>query len=286
MTSWLKDPEIPRELEDPDVRHPLLLSTSRPLTAGSSVAAASAAPSALSLAGRRSRGFGLGLGRLGLGGSLRLRRRLRFGCRLGAPAPPRAARSPRRPSCPSSALAARPASRIFSASLAAPTPSTVQEVLVRHLEQVGEPGDAGVDEPLRDLFARAVGLQAAQLLDDALHARHLGLDLLALLFLALDVDAPAHELGRQPHVLALLADGEAQLLVLDHHLHDPLLLVEDGDAAHLGRRERVLDEGRRVVAPLDDVDLLAAQLADDGLHARALHADAGADRVDVLLAAR
>src|SRR5213075_1309589 len=34
-----------------------------------------------------------------------------------------------------------------------------------------------------------------------------------------------------------------------------------------------------------DVDLLAAQLADDRLHARALHADAGADRVDVALAA-
>ena len=35
---------------------------------------------------------------------------------------------------------------------------------------------------------------------------------------------------------------------------------------------------------LDDVDLLAAQLADDGLDAHALHADAGADRVDVLVA--
>ena len=34
----------------------------------------------------------------------------------------------------------------------------------------------------------------------------------------------------------------------------------------------------------NDVDLLAAQLADDGLHARALHADAGADRIDVALA--
>ena len=36
---------------------------------------------------------------------------------------------------------------------------------------------------------------------------------------------------------------------------------------------------------LDDVDLFAAQLADDGLHAHALHADAGADRVDILVAA-
>ena len=46
-----------------------------------------------------------------------------------------------------------------------------------------------------------------------------------------------------------------------------------------------LGEGHEVVAVLDDVDLLAAQLADDRLHARALHADAGADRIDVALAA-
>ena len=32
--------------------------------------------------------------------------------------------------------------------------------------------------------------------------------------------------------------------------------------------------------PGDDVDLLALQLLDDGLDAAALHADAGADRVD------
>src|SRR5688572_32125509 len=31
----------------------------------------------------------------------------------------------------------------------------------------------------------------------------------------------------------------------------------------------------------DDVDLFAAQLADDRLDTRALHADAGADRIDV-----
>ena len=34
---------------------------------------------------------------------------------------------------------------------------------------------------------------------------------------------------------------------------------------------------------LDDVDLFAAQLADDRLHAHALHADAGAHRIDVLV---
>ena len=38
---------------------------------------------------------------------------------------------------------------------------------------------------------------------------------------------------------------------------------------------------RRIVRPLDDVDLLAAQLLHDGLHARPAHADARADRIDV-----
>src|SRR5690606_20209158 len=40
------------------------------------------------------------------------------------------------------------------------------------------------------------------------------------------------------------------------------------------------DEGRRVAVPGDDVDLLALKLADDGLHAAAAHAHAGADRVN------
>src|SRR5262249_26147068 len=46
------------------------------------------------------------------------------------------------------------------------------------------------------------------------------------------------------------------------------------------RLQRIDDEGRRIRGPWDDVDLFALQFADDGLHARAAHADAGADRVD------
>ena len=45
-------------------------------------------------------------------------------------------------------------------------------------------------------------------------------------------------------------------------------------------RQRVDDEGGRVRVPLDDVDLLALQLADHRLHALAAHADAGADGID------
>src|SRR6202008_615070 len=40
------------------------------------------------------------------------------------------------------------------------------------------------------------------------------------------------------------------------------------------------DEGPLVLAPLDDVDLLALQPGHPRLHARAAHADAGADRID------
>src|SRR5438552_8948434 len=158
------------------------------------------------------------------------------------------------------------------------------QLLVRHLQDVGEAGHAGVDQLLGDLVAHPVAFQRAQLLDDPLHARHLRLDLLALLLLALDIDAPAHELGREADVLPLLADGEGELLVLDHDLHDLLLFVDDRDPADLGRRQRLLHEDDRVVVPLDDVDLLAAQLADDRLHAGALHAHAGAHGVHVLLA--
>ena len=61
-----------------------------------------------------------------------------------------------------------------------------------------------------------------------------------------------------------------------------LLLVVDDDLAHAGRRERLGDEARRVVVVRDDVDALAAQLADHHAHARAARADAGADRVDAV----
>ena len=46
-------------------------------------------------------------------------------------------------------------------------------------------------------------------------ARHLLLDFLPLLFLALDVDLPAEQLGGQTDVLALLADSQRKLAVID-----------------------------------------------------------------------
>ena len=84
---------------------------------------------------------------------------------------------------------------------------------------------------------------------------------------------------RQPHVLAAPADGQRELLVRHHDLDAAGFLVHHhlGD---LGGRQRVHHEGGGLRRPGDDVDLLALQFLHHRLHARAAHADAGADRID------
>ena len=94
-----------------------------------------------------------------------------------------------------------------------------------------------------------------------------------------DVDVPAGKLGGQPDVLAPAADGEALLIVGDHHFDAVGVLVEH-HLGHLGRGQGVDDEGGGIRGPLDDVDLFALQLADDGLHPGPPHADARANGVD------
>src|SRR4029079_8685675 len=107
----------------------------------------------------------------------------------------------------------------------------------------------------------------------------LALALLAGVGLGQDVDLRSRQLRGEMDVLAAAADREAELVVGDHDL-DPALFLVDDDAADCRGLERVDDEGREVLAPRDDVDLLALELLDHRLHAAALHADAGADRVD------
>ncbi len=65
-----------------------------------------------------------------------------------------------------------------------------------------------------------------------------------------------------------------------HHHLDALARLVEHDLHHLGRGQRVHHESGHVRRPRDDVDLLALQLVDHRLHARAAHADAGADRID------
>ena len=107
----------------------------------------------------------------------------------------------------------------------------------------------------------------------------LGLAALRLFLLGEDVDVPAGELRGEPHVLAAPADGERKLLVRHHDL-DALAVLVEHHLGDFGRRQRVDHEGRDVRRPRNDVDLLALQLVDHRLHARAAHADAGADRID------
>ena len=116
------------------------------------------------------------------------------------------------------------------------------------------------------------------------NALHLLLDFLALFLFALDVDLPAEKLGGEANVLPLFADGERELGVIDDDFKLLLAEIGDADAAYLRRLQRFFGEGSDLFAELDDVDLFAAKLADDGLHAHALHADAGADWIDILVA--
>src|SRR5262249_36672614 len=97
-------------------------------------------------------------------------------------------------------------------------------------------------------------------------------------------DAPAHELGGQAYVLPLLADGERKLRIVHHHFQMFLECIDHGDTADLRRTESIGRHLDGIFRVLDDIDLLAAQLADDGLHAHAFHADAGAHAVHVAVA--
>ena len=88
------------------------------------------------------------------------------------------------------------------------------------------------------------------------------------------------EPGRQAGVLALLADGQRQLVVAHDHRRRSRLVVEP-DLADPRRLQGGLDELDRVVGEGHDVDPLAAQLVGDHPHPRATRPDTGADGVDV-----
>src|SRR6185437_335441 len=83
----------------------------------------------------------------------------------------------------------------------------------------------------------------------------------------------------------LLANGERKLRVIHDHFHVLFHGIENRDAAHLRRAQRVGGEDHGVVREFDDVDFFTAQLANDRLHTHALHAHAGADAIHVAVAA-
>src|ERR1700733_4516222 len=141
-------------------------------------------------------------------------------------------------------------------------PGNLFQLLGRHVCQRLDGGNARGDQLLDDAFA-----QFGDLLDgrrrSAGKSLHLLLDFLALLFLALDVDLPAEELGGETNVLTLLADGERELGVVDDHFQLLIGKVADRNTADLGRLQGLLGEGRDLFAELNDVDLFPAQFAND-----------------------
>ena len=84
----------------------------------------------------------------------------------------------------------------------------------------------------------------------------------------------------EAHVLASLADGEAELVVA----YDDGCASEleaEADLLYLGGLERVLDEDLAGLVPPDDVYFLAVELVHDVADARAAYAHTGADCVDL-----
>src|SRR6202043_1718326 len=65
-----------------------------------------------------------------------------------------------------------------------------------------------------------------------------------------------------------------------HHDLDPTLLLVHHHLGDLRGGQRVHHEGRGILRPWNDVDLLALQLRHHRLDAAAAHADASADRID------
>src|SRR2546425_5076583 len=149
-----------------------------------------------------------------------------------------------------------------------------------------------VDRDVRHLLERREALldqDVGDLLVDVEPLHEMALDAAAFLLLLLvrfvfghQVDLPAGELGGEPHVLAVAADRHREVLLVDDHVHGVLFLVDD-DRGHLGGREGADHELRRIGRPQHDVYALAGELLRHGLHARAAHADAGADRIDALV---
>src|SRR5690606_6822159 len=97
-------------------------------------------------------------------------------------------------------------------------------------------------------------------------------------------DLKARELAGELDVVAAFADGQSHLVGLHVHL-GPAVLVVQLDVAHLGRAQRTLDQQLVVAGEVDHVDVLVAQLAHDAVDAAALHAHAGAHRVDAVVVA-
>ena len=99
-----------------------------------------------------------------------------------------------------------------------------------------------------------------------------------------DVEVPTGQLSRQAHILTASADGEGQLVIRNDQLHRHVALVHQ-DSGDFGGADGRTDEASRIRIPGHDVDLLSAELLNDGLNTATAHTDACADRIDVAVGA-
>ena len=157
------------------------------------------------------------------------------------------------------------------------------QIVDRSMCQGVDVGDAMANQSFRLLRRNHLGCRQRHRLAGGNHRAHLFVDFALNLFFTANIDVPAHQLGSQAHVLAALANRETKLIFVDNDFHLPVLDIGDAYLVDLCRRQRVRRKHRRLFRPFDDIDFLASQLANDCLHARALHADAGADRIDIAL---
>src|SRR5579883_1431014 len=97
------------------------------------------------------------------------------------------------------------------------------------------------------------------------------------------INAPAGELGGQARVLAILADGQGELFLLNRD-QGGVIRFAQLHFQWLDRAERVRDEGGRIGTPLDDIYLLIVEFMHDIVNTRAAHADTRTDRVQPFLA--
>ena len=109
------------------------------------------------------------------------------------------------------------------------------------------------------------------------------LHFLALLFFTLDVNFPAQQLGRQADVLSLLANGQRELAVVHNHFQVFITGIDHCYPAYLGGLQCLFGKCYRVFMVFNYVNLLAAQLPNNGLHAHAFHAHTGAYRVYIFV---
>ena len=99
-----------------------------------------------------------------------------------------------------------------------------------------------------------------------------------------DVNVPAGQARGEASILALLANGERELIVGDDDGGVVFILVDD-DAVHASGAQSLSNVLRGIFVPLNNVDALVAKLFDNHAHARALGANARANRVEIGLAA-